>query len=297
MDINSFHNTRYDYILIWGNGLPYKDEILSLIENNKNFEIIKILSYKTEKIDNLVEAVYAYDYAPIEHLKSKIQYLYKTPKEVLFVFIKNLCADEDYLGNGPFRHLESITLKKFKEFIRDKFNERKSDRRTENHVIHASDNQKQTDYILKFLGYKNGLKDILHKENIVYLPYHISHHNKFRIFSISIDDLYANILYVDENNEIKNKALSIKNTPHYKTLERGSNDYNNYLKTFTGKCLQDGYSLQKFLDLSHNMIYPYNNCFIAVKKENEKYIIQDGVHRAAILKYRNVKKLIVVEIL
>jgi hypothetical protein len=158
MRVKLFENVRYDSILVWGNGLQYKVEIIQKIQEHPDFEVIHIVNHKPESIAEFVKAVYSFDYAPFWHLEAKIQYLLSTEPEINLVVFKNRNPDEDYLGEGDFRHLESITVKNFKDKLRDVYNERKNDRRSENHVVHATDNQKQTDYILKYIGYENGLK-------------------------------------------------------------------------------------------------------------------------------------------
>ena len=159
MGVNLETINRYDYFLIWGNGLKYRDQIINEIRKDSNFQIIKILHHKPKNIKELVQAIYSYDYAPFCHLKSKTEYLLKTAPEVDFIFVKNIDPREDYVGEGEFRHIESQNVKLLKERIRDNYNKRKDDRRTEEHVIHASDNQDQTDYILRYLGFNDGLKD------------------------------------------------------------------------------------------------------------------------------------------
>ncbi len=287
---------RYDYILIWGNGMPCKYEILKMIENHKDFEILKIIEYEAKDIAELVEAVYSYDYAPIEHLRAKIEYLYSTSPKVLFIFFKNNNPNEDYLSEDAFRHIESLTVKKFKEELRNKFNERKEDRRSENHVIHASDNQKQTDYILKYIGYKNGLKDLLKTSNrIINAPEHLADFKKISIKKVPVNDLYANILINDK--PVCSKTVPVGETPHYKTLKNNADDYANYIKAFQGSFLQDFYSINKLNKLAQELDYPHNSNYICVKLIENKYVIMDGVHRAAVLMKKGEKDIIVAEVL
>lgn len=285
---------RYDYLLIWGNGLAYFKEILKMIENNTDFEIIKILNYKAKNISKLVEAVYSYDYAPITHLKAKIKYLYTTKPEVIFIFFKNKNKNEDFLGEGDFRHTESLTVKELKESIRNRFNERKEDRRSENHVVHASDNQKQTDYILRFLGYKNGLADLITASNFLLdSPSHLNKSKEFTIKKINFEDLYANIAEKNSKNGFNTRIVSLDETPHFKTAKFGTDDYENYLKEFQGWLLQDYYTLDKFKNLVDNLEYPNKNKnYICVQKFEDKYIIRDGLHRASILKARGESEII-----
>jgi len=286
---------QYDYILIWSHGLQYKNEIIDLIAKNKDFEIIKIQYHHPQKIKNLVKTIYSYDYAPFKHLKAKTKYLKKTASKVFFIFIKNKNPKIDYKGEGSFRHSESMTLKVLKEEIRNKFNPYNNGKRTEDHIIHASDNEAQTNYILKYLGYKNGLNSILSTSKILRVPYHIGKINSFHLKKIKLSEIYCTILHGTHKSMTK-RVMHITETPHYKTLSKQTNDYQKYLETFQGYYLTDYYSIEKFLELEKKMSYleePYSDNYIIVKKIKNNYIIQDGVHRACILQKRNKKEIIV----
>ena len=252
---------RYDYFLIWGHGLEYQDEILNIIKSYHKIDILKVHSYKPKNIKNLVKAIYSYDYAPFHHLKAKTKYLLNTPKKVIFIFIKTNYISEIMSGKGAFEHIECPYIVTIKNIIRDKFNPKINGKRSEDHVIHASDNESQTDYILKYLGFTNGIKLFSNNSTaIIKIPYHIKLHKEL---------------------------VSIENTPHYAGLVENRNVYSNYLDKFFGGLLSDYYSVKKFIQLSKNFKYlekPYQNSYILTRKEKNKYIILDGVHRAAILR-------------
>jgi len=165
--------TRIDSILIWGHGMKNFNNILNDIRANKNFNIIKIQKYKPKNIKKFVKEIYSYDYAPFWHLKAKTKYLMKTSSEVCFIFVENLNPTEDYLDEGSFRHKESMTLKKFKEELRDKYNPYENGKRTHNHVIHATDSENQANHMLHYLGYKEGVKLFDKPTKIVDMPYYL----------------------------------------------------------------------------------------------------------------------------
>lgn len=288
---------RYDHILIWGNGLEYKTQIINETRNHPDFEIIKIYNYKPKNIKKFVKAVYSFDYAPFHHLKDKTKYLLTTKAEVVFIFFKNNNPNEDYLDDGDFRHIESLTLKKFKDELRNRFNERKDDIRTENHVIHASDNQKQTDYILKYLGFKDGIDHLSNKPSIcIKASYHFSKIKKFTIKMVDIKDIYCSIAK-SEGNSVKLSICPIQESPHYKTLMNQDKSYAEYLNNYQGTFLQDNYTEDIFLNLSKTINYlkgdHYSDYIFVSKSKDNKYIIMDGLHRAAILKYNCINKVIV----
>ena len=47
--------SRYDFFLIWGHGLKYKDEIVELIANEDNFEIVTMIRHQVENIKTFVK--------------------------------------------------------------------------------------------------------------------------------------------------------------------------------------------------------------------------------------------------
>jgi hypothetical protein len=286
---------RYDYFLIWGNGLAYKDEILDNISSHGDFEIAKIVRHSPRSIKKLVKEIYSYDYAPYWHLRGKTEYLLTTIPQVLFIFVKNMNPMEDFSGEGAFRHIESSTVKLLKEQIRNKFNERKEDRRTENHVIHASDNESQVDHILRYLGFKEGLNYLKRCPNkILDVPYYISEFNEFAIRNIEIDKLFCNILR-GTRASYKVELVPIEESPHHACLQGNPEKYEKYIQEFLGGPLDQYYSVKKFLNLSKDLIYPNESApskYILVKELGpDEHVILDGLHRTSILKSRDQKKL------
>jgi hypothetical protein len=146
---------------------------------------------------SFVKEIYSYDYAPFWHLKDKTKYLLKTPQEVCFIFIKNLNPNEDYLGENSFRHKECLILKKFKEQLRDKYNPYCNNKRTHNHVIHATASQKQTSHIMNYLGYQEGINHFESENKFVNLPYYIKGFNNFEFKEIDVADLFCNVIEGD----------------------------------------------------------------------------------------------------
>lgn len=281
---------RYDYFLIWGHGLQYYEQILNVIRSCRSYKIIKILSHSPETMEQLIHVVYSFDYAPIEHLKGKTEYLTTTPCGVMFIFVENHAPNEDYFGDGAYRHIESETIKITKETIRNIHNPRVNGKRTEDHVIHASDNQTQTDYILRYLGY-NGL-DLFNNEHLALeAPYHVRKITDYCIDRISITDMKCRIVVgVQEDSAIK--LVDIEETPHYKALLGDYDSYRRYINRYLGKYLTDDHSLENLIRLKTSFQYlssPFELSYIIVESIEGVYAIVDGLHRAAILKYQNAK--------
>lgn len=283
---------RLDCVIIWGHGAKHVDNILDEIRKNQYFEIINLVKKSGVNIKKLVNQIYSYDYAPLYHLKSKISYLKSTPPEVFFIFIKNLNPREDYFGEKKFRHKESVIVRDFKAKLREKFNPKDSyNKQSKEHIVHATDNETQTDLILKILDYKNGIMDLNNPKKILSSPYYIDEPSNFSIQLISLDQIYCSNA-IKENNKIFNKKILIKDSVQYKSLE---NDklYENYIHQFRGKFLKQDYKLEKFKKIRKDFNYlgdEYSNKFIIAQKTLEgSYIIIDGLHRASILLYNGEK--------
>lgn len=285
---------RYDYFLIWGNGIPYQEEIIGIIRSKESFRIVRIMDHKPRSIARLVRAIYSYDYAPFHHLKSKTKYLLRTDPDVVFLFVRNEDAREEYRGKGAFRHIECVQVKAVKEEIRDRFNPRRNGKRTEEHVVHASDNDSQVHHILKYLGFRDGIRILEHKPNpVLTAPYYLPDFKEFTVRYVPISQLYCHILRGTKESYYK-EPTPIGETPHFACLAGDASSYADYLAAFMGVLTCD-YSVEKFTKLSHDFAYlqrPHHSSYILARELGpEQYIILDGVHRASILKWRGVDKL------
>lgn len=280
---NIYIKSRIDSILIWGHGMQYFKKILKDIRNNKNFRIIKIQKHKPKSIKKFVKAMYSFDYAPFWHLKEKTKYLSNTPSEVCFIFVENVNPNEDYLDEGNFRHKESMTLKKFKEELRDKYNPYENGKRTHNHVIHATDSEDQTNHILHYLEYAEGIELFDKPTNIVNMPYYLNGYNKFNFIELKTDDIFCNIIEGESWDNFTSNTVKIKQSPQYIGLTHDMKIYEEYIDKYLGGPLQENYNLDRYSRLSNNFEYlkaPYETSFVIVEKINEKFIILDGLHRA-----------------
>lgn len=283
---------RYDYFLIWGNGMPYKEEILGIIRRKEFLKILRIMDYRPKSIAKFVRRVYSYDYAPFEHLESKTRYLLKTEPSVTLILVRNESPREIYRGQGAFRHIECERIKSMKEEIRNRFNARKDGKRTEEHVIHASDNEAQVDNMLKIFGFKDGIEFLRNVPNpILSLPSYLPKFEGFTIRRVNSSQIYCNILRGTREAFWK-EAVQIEETPHFACLTGDTIPYEKYLAEFMGGPLTCDYSIENFMALSQNFAYlghPYATSYMLVREyEPDRYIILDGVHRAAILKSRDV---------
>lgn len=286
---------RIDCVLIWGHGIKYLKEIIFEIEKNKNFEILKIIKYIPKSIDSFIREVYSYDYAPFEHLKAKTKYLKKVDNTVCFIIIKNFNPNEEFYGDGAFRHNESLSLKKLKEKLRDKFNPYEDGLRTHNHIIHATDNQTQTHYLLTYLGFENGLNQFINDKNIFNIPKHINSNFSFSIRNVDISDLICRILIGNNWNDYSSLDVKLNQTPHFMSIS-DKNIYEDYLMKFIGGPIKDYNSVKKFESMKNDFVYlsgDYYNSYVIVKKYKSKYLVLDGIHRSALHLNQGNKKITV----
>lgn len=291
-----YTKTRFDYFLIWGNGTAHFNGIVDLIERTPDFEISKVIKHSPHSITDLVNAVYAYDYAPIEHLRAKTEYLLKSKPEVIFIFCKNSNAEETYMGRERFRHIECLRVKKLKESIRDTFNPRIDGKRTEEHVIHASDNELQTDYILKYLGYGSGVEYIKHCPNLVLrAPCHLPAFNNFFITLAAAEQIRCRIL-TGTRDSFSHAVIPLNETPHYLALKGDPSLYEDYILEFGGFQLKDNHNIRRLSELGKSISYltgPHRGQYILTKEMDGTYVIVDGVHRASALLASGVESFLV----
>lgn len=293
-------NIRYDYFLIWGTGVQYRDEIINILRNQRFLEIIRIKYHNPKSIKKFVRALYSYDYAPFHHLKAKTKYLMKSKPEVIIIFVLNKDPQEKSFGKGDFRHIECLNIKTIKEEIRNKYNPRINGKRTEEHVIHATDNESQVDYLLKYLGHLEGLDFLKNVPNpLLNVPYFIPKFEEFVIKNVNLSQIYCNIL-TGNRLKYKIKSHAIEESPQYRCLNGDVDVYRSYLSLFLGGPLTADYSVDRFMDLADRFVYlekPYDNNYIIVKEfRSDEYIIQDGLHRASILMHHGFENIPVVVI-
>lgn len=258
----------------------------------EHLSIVRLQYLRPSSISRFVRAVYSFDYAPFHHLKAKTRYLLKTPPLVLLVFVENHQPDEEVVGDGVFRHIESARIRGVKEAIRDRFNDRHADRRTENHVVHASDNETQTDQILRHIGFPEGTQLFRSRPNpIIDAVYHLRPFSSFRIERVPLDRLFCRVL-CGTPTHYELRPTPIAATPQTAFLDGRPAAYREYLSTFQGWQLTDFYSEEKFERLAQSLDYSRaaakGSFVIAEPSGAAGLAVLDGAHRAAILRSRGI---------
>lgn len=286
--------SRYDSIIIWGHGLSHLEEILMMLRNIDTFDIVRIVKYKPSNMKKFIRKVYSYDYAPLAHLKSKIKYLEKVEPSLVCIVINNHFPDVDILGEGSFRHKESLTLKKLKTEIRERFNPYKEGKMTHDHIIHATDNEEQTHHILNAIG-DIGIEKY-YQPNLYSVPFFLKKQTSYEIKEITFECLVCGQASGDSDN-FSIIQMPVDKSVQYKALHGGDGEaeYQQYIDNYLGTALKADHSVNKYLNLKENFKYlsaNHANSYVIVKKlSTEKYLIMDGLHRAALHLSQNFKKI------
>ena len=278
---------RMDYFMIWGHGLHCAGEILERLRSDPNFEIVSIVKRQIDNMEQFVSDIYACDSVPMHHLVAKTRYLLSTKPEILFILVKNNNPREEYFGEGVFRHIQCRVVKELKEELRIRFNPRVNGKRTEHHVLHASDYESQVEHVLKVLG----LHPVAYYSRVpnptLDVPYHIGAFDRYEVKEVDVDSLYANI--------IGHGLVPLEKTPHFMYTLGHKDDYREYHESHMGKELTDDHFPESFDRMIDELDYGRETpsgkkCLILARRlDDGTYQILDGVHRAAILKSRKVR--------
>jgi len=261
-----------------------------------------MLSIELRHIDNMKKFVfdlYGCDTVPIEHLHAKLRYLFDVPPLCMIVLVKNSMPEEVLVGEGAFRKVQCQRINRIKWNIREKFNPRINGVRSEHHVVHASDYEQQVDYLLRLLGYPEGIRRIDDSNDGLPFrkPFHIPKPTTFVFRRSGIDYLRASILCRDSKERIYAHDTPIQNTPHFRALVEDAGLYLKYLQEFRFTYLKDDYSWHRFYELSRlptdaiRQLDP-----VLVTAEDGYFRILDGVHRAAIALYHQLDSIRCVEL-
>ena len=273
---------RFDFFIIWGNGIEYTSEIIDIIRSYEYIDIIMIKKISFTNIEDFVNSIYLSDVVPKEHIQTKTSYLLKSSPEVIFVLVKNFNPKEKFFGEGRFKHIQCENIVKIKQHIREKYNPRINGEINHNHVIHASDFVEQVEQILTYLKLPS-LKTFNRYDNLEYfIPYYLDF-KKYYELTVNIDDLKINVI---------NKGLvKIQNSPHYKYVTGDEDEYKHYLAENFGNKLTSDHLPESYNQLIKNFNFNYSDekkHMIIVKKiNNNEFQILDGAHRACIIRSQN----------
>ncbi len=290
---------RYDFFLIWGNALRDSEKIITKIRNDKNFSIIAILRHSIKmRMQRFVKIVYQIDSTPRRHLRAKTKYLQNSNKCCIFILVKNLDPEENFTG----RIIQCNKVVNLKNDIRNCFNPRFQNQNiriaplnkgvSHEHCIHASDNEKEVDHLLKLFGLPK-LKHFKRYDKCTFeIPYHIEVSNNLHPKIEKLDKLFINIINLG--------PVRISESPHLKYLKGNKQPYIDYFYNnfyFGRRTIEDHFP-QKFDWLINN----FNPNFIGLNGKiskiliNSDNVILDGAHRSAILYHLGYKKISCIQI-
>lgn len=149
---------RFDYIVIWANGLAHEQEILDLLGSEEKLEVLETERITIPDMREFVMALYALDSVPFKFLDEKVGYLVKEKPEALFVYVRHFQPDEYGFENEWGWFIRSNYIHLLKERIRDTHNPYVGGKRTMENVVHASDHELQLDHTLRLLGHEDGIE-------------------------------------------------------------------------------------------------------------------------------------------
>lgn len=283
------NDCRYVYFLIWGHGYRYNKEILDILRQEPSFTILRIQDYTAKSIRKFVHGVYSHDYAPFHHLRLKTSYLLRTPNEVRIVFLINTDVHERFFGSGDYHHIECEHVKNIKENIRNLFNPRHQGVRTEDHVIHASDNEQQVENLMRIIGIKDGLDYFKRNSEMpIHVPYYLEPPKAISLKAIKVQKIFCRIVE-GTKTQFYTRICPLQDSPHYRFLTEGCGSYGRYIETFLGGPLTVDYSEARFRKIASSLKYleePFLDHYILLQKTDStsRYVVVDGLHRICVLK-------------
>lgn len=293
---------RHDALIIWGHGLPDLDGVLDLVRATPGFAIRRILIRDIDDMPRFVRSVYNFDYAPYRHLIDKTRYLMQTPPRFAVIFADNLEPKEHEAGVGRFAHIECERMTALKCRIRERYNPTIDGKPTEHHVVHGTDHAGQTQAILDLLGYRSFAELDDTTRGVVPVPGHLPPKSEWTIKAIPMKAIYARINRgVNETPSVTAAAtphllLPLVQTPHAMMLDGDPQAYEQYWQTHRGTRLVDDHAPAAFAKLANKLDYlgkDYPDDFLLFERiDDERYVLLDGVHRAAILRSRGETSLI-----
>ena len=144
--------------------------------------------------------------------------------------------------------------------------------------------------MLKLLGHKEGLRLLQRVPNAVLdAPYYLNRFTRYTIRRVRKYQLRCHILAGPSESFVKN-VVKLEDTPQFKCLCGDTAVYQDYVDTYVGSALKCDYSVGNLQRLAAELDYlaaPHESHYILVAPSGENtFLIQDGVHRACVLRWR-----------
>ena len=98
---------NFRYFIIWQHGMLYNAEILEHIEKQK-LKVLHLRKLKFGSYRRLFKTVYGAEDVPIWHLRSKLKYLKKLPRECTIIFVSYQNQELDFKLGADGRQIIEI---------------------------------------------------------------------------------------------------------------------------------------------------------------------------------------------
>ena len=282
---------RHDVLIIWGHGLPDLDGVMEIVRATPGFKIRRLLLRDIDDMPRFVRSVYNFDYAPYRHLIGKTKYLLSVPPRAAFIVLENAQPEEHTVGTGRFAHTECRHMTALKRAIRERFNPVVDGQPSEQHIVHGTDHVGQTLATLNLLGYRRIDELIRDRPAILETPDHLPPRKQWTLQRVEVSRVYARVANAP-GEQPAHRVVPIGQTPHalYLAGERGS--YEQYWRSHRGGRLQEHHAPQAFDRLAEQFDYlgegHPDSVLLLEPLDDERYVLLDGVHRAAILQSKGV---------
>lgn len=142
--------------IIWGNGTKYFDKIFNMIKGS--FEVVTVARKDIYNMEDFVKRIYVQEIQTIpHHIMAKNRHLLECRPEAVLVLVNSNGNNKPPVckGHGPNNQICTSFTEHFKHVVRDIYNPKQPcGKRTEDHVIHGSDDDTQVENALKAFGLK-----------------------------------------------------------------------------------------------------------------------------------------------
>lgn len=286
------NRTCFHYFIIAPSGNKYTEDILNMIESHKDILVHSVRFYKRRKLIKMLALLTAN--IPSQ-TKTKILRDLKPGSLVAILGCRN--REDDYFGEGKFRHKENIQVRQLMHKIRDKYDSKLNRysivKNSKKHSVYTSANELETDALLKYMGYTMGIRKFMPMLGLQFLI--IGRESKKVIIKkVRLDEINARFFYKKGRGKAKMIERPVVESPHFQSLIKGTHHYGSYFGKIKYKLVKNKVDPSHIATLSKKLKYlspPYESDYIVVRhKKDGSYVLSNGHHRSAILMYRGVKK-------
>lgn len=261
---------RYDTFILWPPTADViLDGVLAILRRRAGLKLVRLKRLEVGGLKTFVDQVYALDAVPIEHLRSKLEYLSQAgPSRVYVGVVRNLSPAVERVGIGTeFEHDQCQNIVSFKSAVRAEYNPPG----TEHHVIHASDTETQAQQIISLCGMPpTHFYDFVPCADFPGLPYHLVPFHSYRL----VRSVGRNICRRELGKEW---PIPLAGGPHDQFVRGDKSEYEAYWRANRGVALTEDHSPGAFEELIANPSLADETPVIT-----RDGVILDGVHRMAI---------------